>query len=124
MKPHVSGFVELLLGMMLLVACEDRPIINGVGHPSVDVVPDTATLVTTPPANTRQFTAVVNNLSNTAVIWRSTVPTAATVSTTGLVTALALGSTQIIAISRADTLTRGAALVNVVVFASSSSIQR
>jgi hypothetical protein len=113
MKAHRSGFVGLLVGVTLLVACEGDPPPPIVVPITVDIVPDTATLTPTAPGNTRQFTAVLQNTPNQAVMWRSSVTGVATVSETGLVTAVAPGTTQIIAISVEDSTRRAAAQVNV-----------
>lgn len=51
---------------------------------------------------TRQITATVENNNNTAVTWSSSNPAVATVSSTGVVTPVATGSTNIIATSVAD----------------------
>jgi Big-like domain-containing protein len=106
-----SGLLGLILGVLVLGACEPEP--DPQPDITVTVVPDTATLTLTAPDNARQFTAVVNGHANQAVIWRSSVPAVATVSTSGLVTAVAAGGTQIIAIAQADTTKRDAAAVNV-----------
>jgi hypothetical protein len=123
MKAQTSGLLWVLLGVTVLSACRD-PINDGSGAVSVDIVPDTATLVMTPPGNTRQFTAVVNGAANQAVTWRSSVVTVATVSPSGLVTAVGVGQTQIIAQSVADTTKRAAAAVNVVSIGPTITIAR
>jgi Big-like domain-containing protein len=114
MNAHRSGFVVLLFAVPLLSACADATVPNGVPVIAVDIVPDTATLNLDAPGNTRQFTAVVTRAANDGVIWRSSVPQVATVSGTGMVTAVAIGTTQIIAIAQQDTTKRAAAQVNVV----------
>src|SRR5262245_37776444 len=89
MIAHKSAFAGLLVAMTLLSACTDEAPPTLPPQITVDIVPDTATLTMDSPGNTRQFTAVLTNAANQAVIWRSSVPGIATVSGTGLVTAVA-----------------------------------
>jgi Big-like domain-containing protein len=111
MTTRKSGLLGLMLGVMVLAACEDPPVEQP--QISVDIVPDTATLSLTAPGNTRQFTAIVNGSANQAVTWSSSVTAVASVSGSGLVTAVAAGSTQIVATSVADPTQRAAAAVTV-----------
>ena len=62
---------------------------------------------------TVQFVATVTGATNTAVIWRTSAPTIATVSTTGLATGVAAGTAVISAISAADTTRRQTATLTV-----------
>lgn len=79
---------------------------------AVAVSPTTATLNIN---DTRQITATVTADAGVsqALSWRSSNPTIATVSATGLVTALAVGSSTITAVSTVDTLRRASATVTV-----------
>ena len=79
---------------------------------SVQVQPAAAALVL---GATRQFTATVTGDRgvDTEVIWRSADPSVAVVSTNGLVTAVATGSTVISAISRADTTRRASGTASI-----------
>lgn len=69
-----------------------------------------ATIITTSPANgfswlggpSRTLTATVRNNPNTAVTWSSSNEAVATVSATGVVTPVAVGTTQIRAVSQGD----------------------
>ena len=80
---------------------------------SVVVSPATATMAT---AETRTLTATVSieQGQSTAVTWRSSAPAVATVSSAGLVRAVAFGTTTITAVSVADTMLRGTASISVV----------
>jgi uncharacterized protein YjdB len=79
------------------------------------IVTITPTSVTLDPGQTRQFAAVVQADVgvSTAVTWQSSNPSIATVSGTGLVTAVASGATVIVATSVADTSRSAAAIVQV-----------
>ncbi|MGH7461186.1 MAG: Ig-like domain-containing protein, partial [Longimicrobiales bacterium] len=79
---------------------------------TVNVVPDTATLNV---GQTRQLVAVVVGSTNQAVTWSTSAANFATVSATGLVTAVAAGTAVITAVSQADATARDAAVINVVV---------
>ena len=67
-------------------------------------------------AETRTLQVMVNIEAglSTNVTWRSSAPAVATVSNTGLVRAVAFGTTTITAVSVADTLLKGTATINVV----------
>jgi Big-like domain-containing protein len=112
MTTRKSGLLGLMLGVMVLAACEGDPPLPP-PEITVDIVPDTATLSPTAPGNTRQFTALVQGSANQAVTWSSSVQAVATVNGNGLVTAVAVGSTQIIAKSVADPTKSAAAVVSV-----------
>ena len=79
---------------------------------AVAVSPTTASLFIT---TTQQLTATVTADAGVVqtVIWRSSNPAAATVSSTGLVTAVALGSTTITVLSTADTARRATSAITV-----------
>lgn len=79
---------------------------------SVQVQPEAASMVL---GGTRQFTASVMGDPGVSaeVIWRSANPSVALVSASGLVTAIATGSTSITAISRADTTRRASGTVTI-----------
>lgn len=79
---------------------------------SITVTPTTATLNS---GDTRQITATVVTDPGVAqtVTWRSANNAIATVSATGLVTAVAVGSTTVTALSTVDTLRRASATITV-----------
>ncbi len=79
---------------------------------AVAVTPTTASLFIN---NTQQLTATIAADAGVAqtVTWRSSNPAAATVSATGLVTAVALGSTTVTVLSTADTTRRATSAVTV-----------
>jgi uncharacterized protein YjdB len=100
---------------VVLAGCNEayHPVPRGKGL-GIDVVPDTTTLTLNAPGNTRHFTAVVNNATNTGVIWRSSVPSVVAVNASGLATAVAPGQAHIIALSVADTVLRATGSVIVI----------
>lgn len=79
---------------------------------AVAVTPTTASLFRT---STQQLTSTVTADAGAVqtVIWRSSNPATATVSTTGLVTAIALGTTTITVLSTADTTRRATTAITV-----------
>lgn len=80
---------------------------------AVSVNPTSALLA---PGATRAFSATVraDQGVSTAVTWRSADPTIATVNSGGVVTGVGAGTTQITAVSVADTTRRGTATVTIV----------
>ena len=79
---------------------------------SIIIAPSTATI------GTGQSTTLVATVqipvgSSTAVTWRTAAPTIATVSATGVVTGVGVGTTTITAVSVADTTLRGNATITV-----------
>ena len=88
---------------------------------TVNVIPVVRTVAMTPTTAslfinaTQQLTATVTADVGAAqtVTWRSSNPAAATVSTTGLVTAVALGTTTVTVLSTADTLRRATSVITV-----------
>lgn len=88
---------------------------------TVNVVQVVRTITVTPTAttlniaNTQQLTATVTADAglSTAVTWRSPTPSVATVSSTGLVTAVGLGTVSIQAVSVADTNRRSTSVITV-----------
>ena len=88
----------------------------------VTVSPGTATLS---PGQTRQMSATVQaeeSLSKT-VIWRSANPSVAMISSGGLVTGVAQGTTTITAVLAADTTRRGTASVTIVALVRAVTVQ-
>jgi hypothetical protein len=96
-----------------LSACDDETVVPPQVDTviTVDVVPDTATLNV---GQTRQLVAVVNGTANQAVTWSTSAANFATVSATGLVTAVAPGTAVISAVSQVRATARDAAVINVV----------
>jgi uncharacterized protein YjdB len=78
-------------------------------HVSID--PTSAQLVV---GGTLQFAATVTNTTNTSVVWRSRNPSVATISPTGLLTAVAAGIAEVEVVAAADTLKRATAIITVV----------
>lgn len=78
----------------------------------VTVSPSTTTMG---PGQTRQFSATVQieEGMSTAVSWRTADPSVAMISSTGLVTGVAQGTTTVTAVLNADTLRRGTATVTI-----------
>ena len=74
---------------------------------------------------TRQFTATVIGTSGTsqAVTWRTANPAVASVSTGGVVTGVAQGTTTVTAVSVADTTLRGTATVTIVPIVRTVTVQ-
>ena len=108
----LKGFALMALSTFTLAACEDDPPISPPPALPVEVsvTPQSLTLNV---GESAPLVAIVNNATNTAVTWRSASPNVATVNAQGIVTAVAPGSTVILAISQQDTTKRAAASVSV-----------
>ncbi len=98
-----------LASAYLLLACDS----SRVPAPDVFVqlIPAAATVEV---GATRQLRALVGNASDTAVIWRSSNPLAATVAQSGLVTGVAPGTAVIIAAAWVDTTRQATSTITVV----------
>lgn len=104
----------LALALFAGVACGDDP--NPVEPPApVDIVlSDTSITLIRGQTQTRQVTASVTGSDNSSVTWTTGDASIATVSQTGLVTAVADGSTFVTAVSAADPTKNRSVVVNVV----------
>lgn len=89
---------------------------------AVTITPATTTLS---PGQTRQMTATVQADAglSTAVIWRSANPSVAMISSGGLITGVAQGTTTITAVLAADTTRRGTASVTIVALVQEVTVQ-
>jgi hypothetical protein len=119
MRTPKSGILGLALVTAILAACEQKaPIVNlppdtTTTPATVEIVPGSLTLPLTTPRTTRQLTAVVSGITNQAVTWDSDNDNVATVSTSGLVTAVGVGNATISAVSTGDPRGRDAIEVTV-----------
>ncbi len=107
----------IVVSMSTVVACGSdtvapitQPVSSGV---SIAVTKSSVTLIRGQ-SNTTQIAATVNGSSNTGLTYTSVVPGIATVSSTGLVTAVSDGSTSILITSQADPTVNTSVVVNVV----------
>jgi hypothetical protein len=99
----------------ILAACEGDTIVPPGGGDTtpditVEVVPDAATLTV---GQTRQLVAVISGTTNQGANWETSAPGVATVSATGLVTAVSAGVAVVTAVSQADPTKRDAATITV-----------
>jgi uncharacterized protein YjdB len=79
-------------------------------QPTISITPTAASVQVN---GTQQFVANVQNATNTAVIWRTSPESVATISATGLATGVAPGTAVVTAIAAADTTVRVSATLNV-----------
>jgi hypothetical protein len=91
----------------------------GKGVVTLSVTPTSATIAR---GETRQLSASVTGATNTAVTWRSSAESVATVSGSGLLSGVAPGEATITAISQADTLARATARITVTQAAASNLV--
>jgi uncharacterized protein YjdB len=106
----LRGFALLALSSLTFAACDESTTLPAPPAPTVTVAPSNVSLQV---GQTATLSAVVSGAANQNVTWRSGNPAVANVSATGVVTAVAAGTTGIIAISQADTTARAAASVTV-----------
>jgi uncharacterized protein YjdB len=85
-------------------------VVNPAAPVVITLVPEQATIN---PAGTVQLVPLVTGTTNTAVTYRTSAPTVATVSATGLVTGVAQGTAVITAIASADTTKRATSVITV-----------
>ena len=132
MSKRPAGTVTILIAMAVGIGCGDGPTPphdSGV-LTTVEFVPDTATLLTTPPGNTAQLTVVARDQNGDAMSdldpaeFISEDEAVAAVTDDGTVTAAAPGSTIITASMTAGGITRsGSATVTVRVPAASARVE-
>ena len=110
----LKGFALVALSTFAFAACEEKSPTTIVPDPiEVTVTPSSLALTV---GQTGTLVAIVNNVptgQSSGVTWRTSTPAVATVSATGVVTALTPGNAVITAVSVADTTRRAAASVTV-----------
>ena len=105
----LKGFALLALSTFAFAACDDKTVIEPTPDPvEVSVTPSTLSLTV---GQTGPLVAIVSNATNQAVTWTTSTPSVATVSATGVVTAVAPGTAVITAASVQDPNARAAAAV-------------
>lgn len=115
MKANRLGLLGLAVVAGILAACEGDTVVQQPPQDttpdiSVTVLPNAATLTV---GQTRQLTAVITGTTNQAANWETSAPAVATVSATGLVTAVSAGVAVVTAVSQADPTKRAAATITV-----------
>ncbi|MFN9109600.1 MAG: Ig domain-containing protein, partial [Bacteroidota bacterium] len=116
------GTVTVRVRSAAFTSLQDSTIVSVRIPRSVSVSPGTTTLS---PGQTRQMTATVvaeESLSK-AVLWRSANPSVAMISSGGLITGVAPGTTTITAVLAADTTRRGTASITVVALVREVAVQ-